>query len=263
MPGVRASGAVRVAAAISLALSLAACGKKGDLRLPNDVPQGRAPTPHARVREGRVILDFRVPSPRIFPEREEPWVLVRILRTAASSAEAVEVGALFEKEGFAFDAPLTWSDQALPANSAFSYRLEFRDAARRRRALTEPLPVAWDRLPEAPSGLTAGGGEGAIILTWEKPQGVSEELRYRVYRRISSIAAFASIRPSPITENRFVDSRVDAGNAYCYIVRALFLVRGLEVEGPASAEVCAHPAVYAPPSPRPPGTGTDPGAITP
>src|SRR5512137_622672 len=85
MPLRRGRGALFVAG-VALALSLPGCGKKAPLRLTDDRNAGRAPAPHARVREGRVMLDFRVPAHRMFPEREEPWVLVRILRQAGPSA---------------------------------------------------------------------------------------------------------------------------------------------------------------------------------
>jgi hypothetical protein len=241
----------RALAAIVLVLPLPSCGKKALLRLPEDRPIEKAPALRARVREGRVILDFRVPRHRIFPEREEPWILARILRQTAPSPEAVEAGAILETGGFPFDSPLTWSDQELPPGTVYTYRAEFRDGARRRRALTEPLSVSWDRVPERPAGLTAGGGTRAVVLAWSATGG--EGVRYRLYRRVSPQPAGEPLSPETIAESRFVDSMIESGRDYCYTVRAVIIARGLEVEGPAGDEVCARAAEEALPPPTPPG----------
>jgi hypothetical protein len=235
-------------------VSLAACGKKAPLRLPEDRPVDKAPTPRARVQEGRVILDFRVPRHRLFPEREEPWVLARILRQTAPSREFVEAGAILEGAGFPFEAPLAWSDQVLAPRKKYTYRVEFRDGARRRRALSETLSVSWDRVPESPSGLRAVAADRAIILTWNAPGGESGEVRYRLYRRLPPQSTREALAPEPITANRFADSMIEAGRDYCYAISAALLFGGLEVEGPAGAEACAR-AIAAEPQPeRPPGT---------
>lgn len=237
----------RCLAAIGLSLLVVACGKKAPLRLPDSRAPENAPALQARVSDGQVILDFRVPRRRLFPEREEPWVLVRILRKPVSSPDYVEVGAILESGGFTFDSSMTWRDQSLPPPSSFEYRVEFRDAKRRRRALSEPLAVAWERVPGAPFELTATGGVRVIGLAWKPPIDVIEGNGYRVYRREQSLPAAAPITPEPVSETRFIDSRVEAGSDYCYTVRSVITVRGLEVEGPASLEVCSRPTVEAPP----------------
>lgn len=245
----------RAAAAIAgvlLLLSPAACGKKAPLRLADDRAPERAPALHARVREGRVILDFRVPPHRIFPEREEPWVLARVLRQAVPAAGVVEAGAILDAAGFGFDALLTWDEAAPSPGSSFVYRVEFRDAHRRRRAVSEPLAVSWDQLPGAPSGLTAAGGGRAVILAWSAPSGAAAGGRYRVYRREPPQEAREPVSPEPVGESRFVDSRVEPGRDYCYSVRSVLDARGLEIEGPASDEACARAADFEAPPARPP-----------
>ena len=128
----------RCVAGIVLALSFPACGKKAPLRLPDDRTAEHATAPRARVSEGRVTLDFRVPAHRLFPEREEPFALARILRRSGASSEYVEAGAILQDGGFHGLPPLSWSDQVLPPKKPYSYRVEFRDASRRRRALSDP-----------------------------------------------------------------------------------------------------------------------------
>lgn len=243
MPRTSGRGAFLVAGtALALALSLPACGKKAPLRLTGDQTAGQAPAPRARVREGRVTLDFRVPAHRTFPEREDPWVLARILRKAGPAAEAVEAGAILQADGFVFGAPLRWSDQAQPAKSSFIYRVEFRDAARRRRALSDPLTVSWEQVPDAPAHLTAVGHLRSIVLSWAAPIPAGAGTGYRPYRRELPRTEFEPASPEPLTEPNFVDSRIVAGRDYCYEVRTVLNVKGLEVEGPASPESCSRSA---------------------
>lgn len=244
----RARGALALAG-VGLALSFVSCGKKAPLRLSDDRIAEHAPALHARVRDGRVTLDFRVPGHRLFPEREDPWVLARIMRQAATSSESVEAGAILKEGGFAFDSPLTWSDQELPPESSVIYRVEFRDAARRRRAVSEPLAVSWNKVPDAPPALSAVGHLRSIVLEWSASAGADAGTRYRIYRRQRSQPLFEPATPEPVPAGRFTDSRIDASRDYCYVVRAVLNTKGLEIEGPASPESCARPAAEAAPTP--------------
>jgi hypothetical protein len=235
-----------------LALAAGACGKKAPLRLTDERTAEHAPDVRGRVRLNRVTLDFRVPQHRFFPEREEPWVLARILRQSAPSGEVVEAGAILQANGFAFGAPLTWTDQVQPAKTAYIYRVEFRDAIRRRRAVSEPLKVGWERLPNAPSNLSAAGRLRAIVLTWTAPSGAEPGLGYRVYRREPAQEQYELLSAAVVTETSFVDSRVEPGRRYCYEVRAALSAGALEVEGSAGPEECAGAAADELPPPAPP-----------
>ncbi len=236
-----ARGALLVAC-VGLALTAPACGKKAPLRLTDDRAAEHAPALRARMREGRLTLDFRVPAHRMFPEREEPWVLARLLRQSAPSSEAVEAGAILKAGGFAFDSPLTWSEQNLPAQGSFIYRVEFRDAVRRRRALSDPLAIAWDQFPAAPGNLAAVGHLRSVVLNWAAPNGAGPGVNYRVFRRERSQTSFEQVSPDPVTDTTFVDSRIAPGRDYCYEVRAVVNAKTLAIEGPASPESCARPA---------------------
>lgn len=228
-------------AGVGLVLAAApACGKKAALRLTDSRTPEHAPAVRARVRESRVTLDFRAPAHRTFPEREEPWVLARILRQTGSTSEAVEAGTILMGGGFEFGSPLTWSDEAAPANNSFIYRVEFRDAARRRRALSDPLTVSWDQVPGAPSRLTATGHLKSIILDWAAPDAAVSGLNYRIYRREAAQALFEQASPDLIAGTTWVDSRIAPDREYCYEVRATLTVGNLEIEGPASPAHCAR-----------------------
>lgn len=238
-------------AGVGLVLAVApSCGKKAALRLTDSRTPEHAPAVSARVREGRVTLEFRVPAHRTFPERQDPWVLARILRQTGSSSESVEAGTILKTGGFEFGSPLSWSDQAAQAKSSSVYRVEFRDAVRRRRALSDPLTVSWEQVPGAPSRLTATGHLKSIILAWAAPEGAVTGLNYRIYRREASQPLFEQASPDPVAESPWVDSRITPDREYCYEVRATLISRSLEIEGPASLASCARTAFD---RPTPPG----------
>lgn len=233
------------AAAALLLLAFTGCGKKAPLRLPEQLKPESAATPSARVREGRVRLDFRVPRHRLFPEREDPWVLARVLRRQGKSQEFLEVGTILKANGFAFEAALSWTDSALPPGTALVYRIEFRDAARQRRALSEPLAVSWETEPGAPSGLSVNSDGNAVRLSWEAPPAAGDAVRYRVYRRDGDQTEALPQSQEAAAALTLVDTRIEAGRDYCYSVRAV-LGGALEIEGPASGEICVqaqHPRV--------------------
>lgn len=189
-----------------------------------------------------MTLDFLVPARRSFPEREDPWVLARILRQTAPASDIVEAGAILNAEGFAFDSPLSWSDKILPAKTTFIYHVEFRDAVRRRRALSKSLAVSWERSPDAPSNLAASGQLRSIVLSWTAPDEPGAGITYRIYRREASREQFEPLTPETVSATRFVDTRIETGRDYCYEIRAVLNANTLEVEGPASPESCSRPA---------------------
>ncbi len=242
------ANAKRALFAVGLVLlpAFPACGKKAPLRPPDSRAAEHAPALRARVREGRVTLDFHVPAHRSFPEREDPWVLARILRQATPSPEVVEAGTMHNGDGFAFDSPLSWSDQELPPKTRIVYRVEFRDAIRRRRALSPPLAVSWEQSPGTPANLVAGDHLRSIVLDWKPPHDHATGLTYRVYRREVPHTVFEQITPEPVSGTNYIDSRIEAGRDYCYEIRAVLTARTLEVEGPACPESCSRSAPEAP-----------------
>lgn len=248
MSRARAEAAAAVLAAVVLAAGVPGCGKKAPLRLPESRPVEEAPVPRASVREGRVSLEVRVPRHRLFPEREEPWVLARILREPAGEpGKRVEAGAILETAGFAFGSSLFWADAELPAGS-YHYRVEFRDGARRRRAQSAPLAVSWERVPGPPLALAASGGTSAIALSWQAPD-AGPDARFAIYRREPPSLTETLVTPEPVAGTNHADSRIEPGREYCYTVRAVLVVSDVPVEGAAAAEACARATAAGPAPP--------------
>ena len=59
------------------------------------------------------------------------------------------------------------------------------------------------------------------------------------------------VTPSPVSEARFVDSRIEWGADRCYEIGAVESRDGLAIEGPASASACVHLTdTFPPPAPQ-------------
>lgn len=81
--------------------------------------------------------------------------------------------------------------------------------------------------PAAVSGLSATlTSEGGIALRWDAS--TQPNLRgYNVYRHDSSQSAIGLLNASPLSENRYVDTNVQQGSVYEYLVTAVS-AKGLE-----------------------------------
>ena len=89
-----------------------------------------------------------------------------------------------------------------------------------------PVPVD-EAPPTAVSGLNAMvTSGGSVALSWDVSS--SPNLRgYKVYRHNVSDQAIGLLTASPVTDNRYVDSAVEIGPTYEYLVTAVS-VKGLE-----------------------------------
>jgi predicted small lipoprotein YifL len=249
MAAARASALLRAGLLAGALAAAAACGKKAPLRLPEQQPTERLREIRATVREDRVTLEFRVPPRRVFPEKEPPWVLARILRRSGDEKEFAEVGTILDKAGLEFDSALTWTDDGRAPGVPLAYRIEFHDAAGHRRAISTPISLSWASVPGAPLGLDASGAESSVRLAWQAPAGAAAAVAYRVYRREAPEAVANPVGEAPVAALGLVDSRVRAEREYCYTVRAVIEGGPSPVEGPASEERCTRTIDATPPPP--------------
>ncbi len=98
-----------------------------------------------------------------------------------------------------------------------------------------PLDRDGDAL-EAPAGVSAGVGEGSILLSWSPVDGASS---YNVYRRASSVSV--SELAGNTSSTSYLDDGLVNGREYMFAVAALDS-RGLE--GRRTEEIAAVPSVY-------------------
>lgn len=118
----------------------------------------------------------------------------------------------FEDKDFVFGNTYFYGIKALPDPGSPSYESAFSDAVEVLAKDTFP--------PSAPKGLHAIPGGGMISLSWEI--GSERDLAgYRIWRRKADEKEFQLLTPSPIKENAFIDSRVESGIRYEYVITAV------------------------------------------
>jgi fibronectin type 3 domain-containing protein len=110
-----------------------------------------------------------------------------------------------------------------------------------RRGRPSPLVVAKDvtTVPPvaAPRALTAQASADGVRLAWEAPEG-ADAATYNVYRGpADGKLAEAPINVQPLTSRDDLDSTVEAGKAYRYVVRAV------AAEGPPYRESVSSNAI--------------------
>ncbi|MEO6475629.1 TIM-barrel domain-containing protein [Luteolibacter sp.] len=97
-------------------------------------------------------------------------------------------------------------------------------------AVTVTRP-ALPALPAAPTGLSATASGAGISLSWTGP---AEGTVYHVQRALQSGGPYVTIA-NPVIGTSFVDTDVEAGNTYYYVVSAI----NAAGEGPVSSEISA------------------------
>lgn len=232
-----------------LAASLLNCGKKAPLRLPGQKPETVVAGFRARVRERQVLLEFKVPARRVFPERETSWIFARILRRDGPQADFKEVGTLLEANGFDFGARLSWADEGREPGIVYSYRVELLKKDSRARAASPAIEVSWNTTVAAPRSLAAVGAEASVLLNWEAPAPSEEAVRYRLYRRLEEERAGEVLSRDLVVERHYLDTGVERNRLYCYRVSAVLVVKDIEIEGSPTPEVCTRTEDLTPPPP--------------
>lgn len=278
--------ALRRLGAIGLvAVSVAACGKKGNPLPPLNILPARVDELSASLSGGRILLQLTVPAGNpddpavVSPERVE---IYRVITTADAPVPAVSeiigrAGALrgeiaVRKPEDAAPAPSA-PPRPLPgepatfaetvdaqAGGSWSY-VAVGVMGRNRRGPASPVvTVPLGALPVAPSALTAENDEKTLTVSWE---GASKAYRvFSVTRPFDDPSAARLLTPSPVAESRFT-SPVEFGRERCFIVRAVESSGGATVEGPPSEPFCATAVDrYPPPAPAGLRVIQEGGAIT-
>jgi fibronectin type 3 domain-containing protein len=112
---------------------------------------------------------------------------------------------------------------------------------------TDGTPPPVDEIPPAaPSGLTATGGDGQVLLDWAN-NSETDLAGYNVYRGTTSGGTYSKVNSSLVTTSAYTDTGLANGTPYYYVVRAVDLSNN---ESANSNEASATP-LAAPPAAGP------------
>jgi endoglucanase len=103
-----------------------------------------------------------------------------------------------------------WTDSNLSTSGKF-----VRDEVRAGSSTVDPNPTPTS--PAAPTGLTAGAGDGQVSLNWNSVSGADS---YNVKRSTTSGESYTTIA-SNVTTTGYTDTRVSNGTNYYYVISAV------------------------------------------
>lgn len=254
---------------IEVVLWNSGCGKQGAPRPP--LPRGPLPPTDVSARQtgASAVISFRVPAPRgdkpsMQPARVE---LVRVEYRPGNVAppdpnafrRRGQVVATLQGDPLPggervkiLDETLTLGDGSLPPGTTLRYGIRVRD----RRGRSSPLVVALDLVPvippSPPASITAIATAEGIRLNWEGA--VSDDPgRYNLYRALAGGRYTGKpLHPSPLSVSEFLDTTVQMGQTYTYMVRSAVSDSEPYLESVSSPEVRVLAEDLFPPS-RPGG----------
>lgn len=219
---------------LSWAVFALACGKIGPLQPP--APRGPMPASAVEARQigDRVEIALTVPQPRgdAPAQAVQTTEILRVAyppgRTPPEEPDAIRVrgdvvvavDAAYGKSGdriVVFDPTV-----AELAGGGINWTLRYGVRVRDRRGRPSPLVVAKDlttvKPVAAPSALAGEASADGVRLTWEAAEGAT----YNVYR--GPLGGTLSERPlnvQPITKPDDLDTTVESGKTYRYVVRVV------------------------------------------
>ena len=245
-------------------LAASGCGKIGPLRPP--APKGPLPPGSVDARQigAAVEIGFTVPQPRGGAPGQEV-ARVEILRVAypkgvipAVDPEAFRVRgekvAEVTGETVKPGTRLLISDPSLPSLAGgglgwtLRYGVRVRDESGRPSSLVVARDLITASAPDAPRALTAQATADGVRLTWEAPPS-TPVATYNVYRGPAD--GPLSEQPQnvkPLTSRDYLDTGVESGKRYRYVVRAV-AVEGVPFrEGVSSASATVDASDVFPPA---------------
>ncbi len=236
-PSRRRHVALPIAAGFLAALAAASCGKKG----PPRPPAPRGPLSPGAVEARQIGDDVRVLFTLSQPRGQKPSQVAsqaELLRVDCPADPAPppdpdafrrrgKVVGTIDVNGVAAGTRLDFEDLGIGglslggAGRILRYGVRIRD----RKGRLSPLVVAADLAPvpapPAPEGLSAEVTADGVRLSWRAPVGEGP-FHFNVYRSLAGDGAPERPRqPEPIAGTEFLDSDVEPGKSYSYVIRTV------------------------------------------
>lgn len=115
--------------------------------------------------------------------------------------------------------PMFWSDWTLRCGEG-EMGCFVKDTLYLKRNSDQPGGGGDTTPPAAPTGLTAGVEDAAIVLDWD--DNIEGDLYgYSVYRSETSGSGYSKVNTVPVSVSEFTDSTAPSGRTFYYVVRAI------------------------------------------
>ena len=239
----------------AVALSAAACGKKGDPGLPMPVVPEAPSKFRAAARSEGIFILWRAPQKNANETVLLDLAGFKILRAnepiekfcprcPKNTAQLADIpyagdrGKPPEKKLFHYQ------DSALEYGMVYFYQMSAYNEREKKGKPTKPLLVYWDRPPAAPEDVRFKREHKAVKLSWkpvatlEDSGPLQEQATYNVYRtEQQGLYEEGPVNSEPLREPAYEDAPEKIDATYYYTVRAARMVKETTVESRPSNEV--------------------------
>lgn len=236
---------------------LMGCGKKGPPVPWSTIVPKRIVDLEAKVREGRLLLEWTLPKENTDKSILTDLVGFRILRSESDLVEGecrgcgeggsvVFEGRLDEKGGDR-GKRMSLFFEDLWVKKIYVYQVITVNKRGHLSSPSNPVFVYWDSPPSATGMVKAERGDKRVDLEWET---VGDATGYNIYRRLEDEEfPINPLNREPLKENRYTDLNVENEKRYIYSIRAVKKVVKTDVEGKGTLSLPITPTDIIPPSP--------------
>lgn len=121
---------------------------------------------------------------------------------------------------------------------------------------SEIIDIFWDIAPSPPSSLEGESGDRFVHLRWTPPSDLVDGgpllglKGFNIYRRTMGTSySLFPINDEVVANNYYIDTVLENGRTYYYMIRSVREVNGTLIEGPPSEEITVVPMDRVPPQP--------------
>ena len=250
-----------------LLLFLGGCGIKGAPVAPDSTIPAPVSDLRAWVRDGKILLQWKVPERNIDGSRLTDLLGFKVFRQARPLAGppcescplafelAAEIDMDFPKAARVEKGMVLWQETGARPQNEYTYFVQGYNRYRSASPESNRVKVFWDDPPAAPGKVNLRKEDRALEITWEPVSLLIDGRQmvdfrgFNIYRRSEGeIFSFSPLNDEPILERRYWDGQVELGKQYSYVVRAVRNFHGALIEGPSSEWVQGVPEKLLPPS---------------
>jgi hypothetical protein len=250
-----------------LSLFFGGCGIKAAPVAPDSMIPAPVSDLRAWVRNGKILLQWKVPDRNIDGSRLTDLLGFRVFRQARplagppcescphAFALVAEIDMDFPKAARIERGVVFWQETDARPQNEYIYFVQVYNRYRSASPESNRVKIFWEDPPAAPEKVNLRKEDRALEITWE-PVSLLVDGRqmvdfrgFNIYRRNEGeIFSLSPLNAEPVLERRYWDGQVELGKQYFYVVRAVRDFHGTLIEGPSSGIVQGVPEKLLPPS---------------
>ncbi len=220
------------------------CGVKAP-PIPPDVLVPKAISDlEGKVREEKVYLNWSLPRENVDDSKPPDLVAFRVLRREERGGCLECPGEFTVRADLDLRAPrgyrlekgtVTWMDEDLREGTIYIYRVVSINHWGYPSAPSNDVIIQWGAPPPPPPSLKGEERDGSVLLIWEPVEGADG---YHIYRREEGTPFPPDpLNKTPVRDNRYMDTDLQQGRTYFYVVRGVRFLGETPVEGKGSEEI--------------------------